>query len=544
MLTVPWPDSNLVTFILLSSLAWLVPKILRVGRRESYLPPGPPTVPVLGNLHVFPTASAHIKFAEWGQQYGDIYSLKISSGNAVVVNSMEAAAELLDKRGATTAERPKLHMVDKVTNGLNLALCRYSDTWRMLRKAAHTILTPKAVEKHLPIQVAEATQVLYDFLTDPDDFFKHIGRYSNSVIMSVLFGKRCPRYETHESTAFFETMELWNLCISPTAVPPVDLLPFLDYVPERWAWWKGLAAKTRQKQRELYFGLVDECEQRMKRGEENGSYIEEILTKQKELGLDREMVGYLGGVLLEGGSETTTSFLKYLVMALVSFPDVQGKAQAEIDRVVGKERMPSLADVKDLPYMRALIKEIHRFRPVTPLTPHATMTDEEYRGFIIPKGTTIFVNTYGIVHNPRDFDDPDTFNPDRYLLNEYGIKEGADPSPFRDNITFGYGRRACPGIHLAENSLNLNTMNLIWAFDFKTAKDSMGNEIPVSLDHYEKNGLLPTPLPFKCQIIPRNQSVVNIVEREFKEATETFVKFERDLVPADKEWVDELRNSF
>ncbi|ESK94121.1 cytochrome p450 [Moniliophthora roreri MCA 2997] len=93
--------------------------------------------------------------------------------------------------------------------------------------------------------------------------------------------------------------------------------------------------------------------------EENGSYIEEILTRQKQLGLDREMVGYLGGVLLEGGSETTTSFLRYLVMALASFPDIQRKAQAEIDRVVGQERIPSLADVKDLPYMRALIKEVY-----------------------------------------------------------------------------------------------------------------------------------------------------------------------------------------
>ncbi|KAI3620890.1 cytochrome [Moniliophthora roreri] len=178
---------------------------------------------------------------------------------------MEAATELVDKRSATTADRPKLHMVEKVTGGLNLALCRYPDTWRLLRKAAHTILTPKAVEKHLPIQLAEATHVLHDFLTNPDDFFKHIGRYSNSVIMSVLFGKRCPYYETYESTAFFKTMELWNTCISPTAVPPVDLLPFLDYIPKRWAWWKRLAAKIWQKQRELYFGLVDKCKQWMKR---------------------------------------------------------------------------------------------------------------------------------------------------------------------------------------------------------------------------------------------------------------------------------------
>ncbi|EEB95713.1 hypothetical protein MPER_05275 [Moniliophthora perniciosa FA553] len=234
MLTVPWPDSNSITLVLLFFLAWLVLKIVRVGRRESYLPPGPPTIPILGNLHVFPTASPHIKFAEWGQQYGGIYSLKISSGNAVVINSMEVATELLDKRGAATADRPALHMADKVTGGFNLALCRYSDTWRTLRKAAHTILTPKAVERHLPIQLAEATQVLHDFLTNPDDFFEHIGRYSNSVIMSVLFGKRCPRYETYESTTFFEVMELWNLCISP-AVPPVDVLPFLDYIPGRWA---------------------------------------------------------------------------------------------------------------------------------------------------------------------------------------------------------------------------------------------------------------------------------------------------------------------
>uniref|UniRef100_A0A0W0G8B7 Cytochrome p450 n=1 Tax=Moniliophthora roreri TaxID=221103 RepID=A0A0W0G8B7_MONRR len=183
MPTIPWPDFDFVTLVLLFFLTWLVSKILRVGRRESYLPPGPPTIPILGNLHLFPTASPYIKFAEWGQQYGDIYSLKISSGNAVVVNSMEVAAELLDKRGATTADRPKLHMVDKVTGGLNLALCRYSDTWRVLRKAAHTILTPKAVEKHLPIQVAEATQILHDFLTNPDNFFEHIGRYSNSVVI-------------------------------------------------------------------------------------------------------------------------------------------------------------------------------------------------------------------------------------------------------------------------------------------------------------------------------------------------------------------------
>ncbi|ESK85923.1 cytochrome p450 [Moniliophthora roreri MCA 2997] len=541
---IPWQDNNLSLLVFLFLLAWLIQKTLKIGRREQYLPGGPPTVPILGNLHIFPTENSHVRFTEWAQQYGDIYTLKISSGTVIVISGMEAASELMDKRSAATADRPKLHMVKRVTDNLNMGLCHYSDTWRALRKAAHTILTPAAAENHLPIQRAEAIQVLYDLIQNPDDFFNHIGRYSNSVIMSILFGKRCPHYQTREFTAFLESQQLWNLCMSPTAVPPVDLLPFLDYIPERLAWWKSLASETRQKQRTLYFGLVDECERRMNRGEENGSYMEELLMKEKELGLDREMIGYLGGTLLEGSSESTASVLKYLIMMLVIFPDVQRKAQAEIDRVVGRERMPTLSDIKDLPYIQALIKEIHRFCPIAPVIPHATLTDEEYRGFIIPKGTTILVNTYGIFHNPQHFDNPEIFNPERYLSHEFGIKEGVDSSIFRDRIIFGYGRRVCPGIHLAENSLvNLNTMNLIWAFDFAPLRNAMGNEIPISLDNHEKKGLVAFPLPFQCQINPRNQSVVDIVEREFKEATETFVKFERDLAQVDREWVDKVRRS-
>ncbi|ESK85938.1 cytochrome p450 [Moniliophthora roreri MCA 2997] len=536
---IPWQDNNLTLLVFLFLLAWLIQKTLKIGRREKYLPGGPPTVPILGNLHIFPIEDPHLKFTEWAQQYGDIYSLKISSSTFIVISGMEAVSELMDRRSATTADRPKYHMGKRVTNNLNMGLCGYSDTWRALRKAAHTILTPAAAESHLPIQRAEATQVLYDFIQNPDDFFNHIGRYTNSVIMSVLFGKRCPRYETPESLGFFESQELWNRCMSPTVVPPVDLLPFLDYIPESWAWWKQLASETRQKQRALYFGLLDECEQRMKRGEENGSYMEQILMEERELGLDREMIGYLGGILLEGGTETTASFLRCLVMALIVFPDVQRKAQAEIDGVVSRERMPTLSDIKDLPYIQALIKEVHRFHPVSPIVPHATLADEEYRGFVLPKGTTILVNTYGIYHNPQYFDNPEVLDPGRYLSHEFGVKEGVDASFFRDDLVFGYGRRACPGIYIARDSLNLNTMNLIWAFDFAPFKDAMGKEIPVSFDNHEKKGIVPVLLPFKCSIRPRSQNVVNIVEREFKEATETFVKFERDLVQADREWIKE-----
>jgi hypothetical protein len=123
------------------------------------------------------------------------------------------------------------------------------------------------------------------------NFYNHIRRYSNSVILSITYGKRAPRYESYEPTAFFHAQHMWETALAPGSQPPVDFLPILKYVPERWAPWKTLCKEVRKAQRKLYFGLLTECEERVKRGEENGSYMEEVVKRQKEFGMTREHVG-------------------------------------------------------------------------------------------------------------------------------------------------------------------------------------------------------------------------------------------------------------
>ncbi|KAF9267727.1 cytochrome P450 [Marasmius fiardii PR-910] len=535
------PSGLKASLIVLSCavLIWLISKILKIGSREPYLPPGPPTSRILGNLGVFPTLWPWFKYTEWTAEYGEIYSLKIGPSTIVVISGIEAFKELMEKRSAATNERPRSYMADMVQSGMSLAFTQDLNKWRLLRKVAHVILSPQAIENHILIQRAEATQVLHDFLKAPEGFYTHLRRYASSVIMSVVYGKRSPRYDSPDTKAFFDVHRLWTYALEPWAHPPIDILPVLNYIPERWASWKRLAKAVRRGQRRLYFTLVDECEKRMSRGEENGCYMEEVLARQEEFQLTREMIGYLGGVLLEGGSETTAAVLQSLVLFLTTFPDVQRKAQEEIDAVIGHDRSPSLDDISDLPYIQALIKETHRFRPVTPLLiPHALSTAEEYRGYIIPKDTTILVNMYGIFHNPDYFEDPESFNPDRFLGNESGTKLGANVS----DLVFGCGRRICPGMDLANNSLVLNTMNLLWAFDFCPPKDSEGKTLHVDPHEYEK-GLVVGPRPFGCLITPRNDRVVEIIERDFKDATETFSKFEKELSIEDRRWVEEARSN-
>ncbi|KAF8191110.1 cytochrome P450 [Mycena galopus ATCC 62051] len=514
-----------MSILLISLLSLCVAAFLRkVGTRERGLPPGPPTVPVLGNAHIFPTEFPHFKFTEWAREYGGLFSLKVGPSTVVVLTDPAAARELLDKRSATTSDRPPTHIGDRMTGGFHMVLARSTSTWKILRKTSGAILTPQATAQHLPIQRAEATQLLYDILRSPQSFYTDISRYSYSVIVSVLYGKRAPRYDTPEISRFFNIMHDFNTMLVPGANPPVDAIPILKFIPERWAKWKQECKRIRNLQRTLYLKMRDETKVRMRRGEGNGCYMEEVLRREKELGMDDEMTLYFGGALQEAGSETTSSYLQALIL----------KAQEEIDRVVGVDRLPTLDDLEHMPYT-------HRFRPVAPLgVPHSTLAAEEYRGYIIPKDATIIVNVWGIFHDPALFDDPDNFIPERYLLTENGTKPGVDGSDLKPTFPFGFGRRICPGMHLAFNSININTMNLLWAFDFKPDFDADGNPIAMDTLAYTK-GVSNAPLPFKCRITPRSTEKAKIIEREFRDAADTFARFEVGLSQEDKQFIAESR---
>ncbi|KAG8912689.1 hypothetical protein FRC00_003985 [Tulasnella sp. 408] len=535
-------STTIALSLLIAGLAYLAYQLKDVGRRETYLPPGPPTVRLLGNLNIFPKEYVHYTLTEWAQKYGEIYSLKIGPATAIVISSAAVVKELLDKRSATTADRPPNHIAMRVADGKNMVLAHYTDDWRALRRAAHEILTPQACERHLPIQQAEATQFMHDLLTRPNDFYTSARRYSSSVIMSVLFGQRSPRFNTPATKDFFHVQHLWERALEPGAHPPVDLFPILQKVPERFAAWKRLCTEVRRLQRKLYFGLLEQVEKRTARGEANGCWMETVCVRAEEWKLDRELVGYLGGVLLEGGSDTTSSFLQSLILALVTHPEVQKKAQEEIDRVIGNDRAPVLGDIEHLPYCQAIILETHRWRPVIPLYPRSSTQVEFYNGHVLPKGTIIFVNTWGIFHDPNVYENPDEFNPDRFIESEFGIKREAREGDRdrRNNFAFGAGRRICPGIHLANNSLRINTVNLLWAFNFLKAKDASGKEITPDVWDYAK-GIGTCPNPFKCEIVPRSQHHKEIIERQFLEATEVFERFEHELSPEDEAIVKEQR---
>lgn len=377
-------------------------RILRIGSRENGLPPGPATSPVFGNLLQIPTKDAYRRFTVWAKDFGDIYSLKVGPGTIVVLSSPAAIKEVLDKQSAYTSDRPPMALADLVIDGWSLFLCRYSDRWRQLRKAAQNLLAPTTVKQYLPLQEAESTQLQFDILVSPDKFYAHLNRFSNSFVLAIIFGKRSPRIETPSAKAISAVIVRWDEFLGPGATPPVDIFPILQWIPERFAPWIKEAREIRRLQTAMYSELMDECQQRTDAGDGN-FFMADVIRDQQTHGMTKDQMRHLAGAIYEAGSSTGSCFLQGLVLLLATYPEVQAKAHAEIDRVIGEARSPVYDDTESLPYVRALIQEAHRFRTLVPLSlAHRATRDVHYNGYLIPEGATLFGNIHAVFHDPGE----------------------------------------------------------------------------------------------------------------------------------------------
>lgn len=259
--------------------------------------------------------------------------------------------------------------------------------------------------------------------------------------------------------------------------------------------------------------------------------------------LTEEQMSMLAGSLYEAGSHTTATYLHGLVLLLATHPDVQAKAFAELDDVVGETRSPTYEDTEGLPYLRALLQEAHRFRVLEPLSiPHRATRDLHYKGHLIPEGATLFGNIHAVFNDPDLFDAPEEFNPDRYLLTPHGTRPGVEDGDLRSTLVFGIGRRICPGMHLASASTILAAMKFIWAFQFSPAVDpATGKEVPLD-PRAACDGLAVGVPRFACDIRCRSPAKAQIVRRTFQvDAAPTLSAFEYNLAKADKDWLDSVR---
>ncbi|OCL13013.1 cytochrome P450 [Glonium stellatum] len=497
------------------------------SRRPRNYPPGPPTLPFLGNLHLFPKTKGFLKFHEWGRKYGSIIGLKLGPQNVVILNDYKHVQELFDKKGSIYSDRPPSHIANDVIyrNKTHILFLPYGEDWRVLRKTLQGLLNVKAVDQLLPIQNAEAIRTMYQILTDPDGWYDHIRRYSTAVILASVFGLQGESFDSPRVKALYHVQDQLTQITELGATLPVDVFPFLKSLPNFLSPWRSWASAIRKEHRELWFGLMRESKLSMQRNKNLDCFLNRMVKDQEKSGLDDEHIAYLGGTLMEAGSDTTASTLLSFLLAMTKFPHALKKCQEEVDAICGVERSPDINDFEKLSYLRATMNETLRWRPVAAGgVPHALTQDDYYDGYFLPKGTILFANAWSI-HRTDEFLDADEFRPERFLNNKFGITSnttGAEDDKRRVIYGFGAGRRVCSGQRLAENSLIVNMAKLVWAFEIKPGA---GN-IDESVDTGYFGGFLIAPKRFPLQLIPRSATHANVIKEECSASLEYLSRFD------------------
>ncbi|OCH90228.1 CyP450 monooxygenase [Obba rivulosa] len=489
--------------------------LLQCGRRKSSLhhlplPPGPKPLPLVGNILDIPTAYQWLTYAEWSKTYGNIVHVKFFGKSLIILGSAKHAFDLFEKRSSLYSDRPMFHMLFLMGFDWAFTLMPYGSWWRRHRRLFHQYFNSTNVAGFESLQVSEVRQLLRNLQEDPENYIRHIRHAMGSLIIRVVYGVKDDELVGVNQRAMESVAQTMN----PGSFW-VDIMPFLKHIP---AWFPGAGFQRKAREwrsdglaaRDMGFAAAKHAISQHD-SVAMQSIVADMLERissldpmqQKE---ESEIAEDVAAVSYIAGADTVISSISSFFLAMVHYPEVQAKAYAELMDVVGPHRLPEFADRDSLPYINAIVKESLRWQPVLPLgVAHATIEDDEYEGYLIPKGSIVMANSWAILHDPEEYPDPERFFPDRF------VKDGRLNAAVRDPSTaaFGYGRRICPGRYFADNLLFITFASILHAFTINPPLGPDGK--PALPDVKMTSGSLSFPVPFNCIIEPRSSLTAALI---------------------------------
>ncbi|XP_076004342.1 cytochrome P450 2U1 isoform X2 [Genypterus blacodes] len=462
-------------------------------RNFGNIPPGPKPWPVVGNV-------GHFLVPSFVQK-------RFGGGREAASKSEPVSPQVILMQRAKVYDRPDVPIITIMTKRKGIVFAPYGPVWRKQRKFCHTTLRNFGLGKLSlePCILEGLSTIKTELLRLSEecggagvDMAPLIGNAVSNVICSMSLGQRFH----HQDREFRTLLDLMARGLEISVNSPavlINILPLLYHLPfgvfkelrqvegDISAFLKRIIARHRDTlQPDNPRDLID-------------MYLVEILAQEsagkKDSSFTEDYLFYIIGDLFIAGTDTTTNSVLWILLYMVLYPDVQETVQAEIDEVVGRHRVPSLTDKGRLPYTEATIMEVQRMTAVVPLAiPHMVSETTEFRGYTIPKGTVIVPNLWSVHRDPSVWDNPDSFDPTRFLDDEGKLQRK------ECFIPFGIGRRVCMGEQLAKMELFLMFTSLMQAFSFR-----LPDGLPPPPMH-GRFGLTLAPCPYTVCVSPRRSA--------------------------------------
>ncbi|KAM7254333.1 hypothetical protein ACFE04_032015 [Oxalis oulophora] len=476
-------------------------------RTKINLPPTPPSFPIIGHLH-FLKPPVHRILHKLSLTYGPIFSLRFGFRQVVVVSSPSIVEECFTKNDIVLANRPKFILSKYIGyNYTTVTTSPYGDHWRNLRRiTAIEFFSTSRINSFATIRMDELKKMVSklsrDFGNNRVELKTTFHELSFNIIMRMVAGKRyfgddVSSDEEEEAKRFRKiARELANY---GGVSNPGDFMPILNWI-DGGAFENNL--KKLSKDLDCFLqGLIVEHRNKKESLESLNTMVDHLLVQQESQPdyYNDQIIKGLMLVMLVAGTDTSSFTLEWAMSNLLNNPHVLNKAKAEIDSVVGHQRLLDESDIPKLPYLQNIMWETLRLYPAAPLlVPHQSSEDCQIAGYDVPRGTMLLVNAWTIHRDPKLWDDPTTFKPERFE-NEKNEAHNNKLMPF------GLGRRACPGAGLAQRIVSLTLGVLIQCFDWERISEE-------EVDMEEGKGLaMPkvVPLEVMCKARPIVKMVIS-----------------------------------
>lgn len=460
-------------------------------------PPGPQGLPVFGSLLDIRNDS-HLAITRLSRRYGDVCLMRFGSVPTVVISHPELLKEAFDK--AEVADRWVSQIMDILTERKDLVIAPYGEHWRRMQRFANReLLSTRNLatvrERHIEHVVDALVERVCKHADAGEQFAPGpaLARSNSTLMFRAIFGR-----DDDNSREFLDQQDALLAYVdwifgSATAAKLADYIPWLRFLPN-----SALKEASRQKEigSEIIDSLVHAAWNRPGLDLSAPTCLVEVMLSKVESGeITEEMTKDLCMDLVVAGIDTSAQTVNWFLLLMGNRPEIQAKAQEELDRIIGRDTLPTVEDLARLPYLFACLAESMRFRTIGPLAvPHKASVDTEVGGYRIPSGAQVLGNIHSIHHDPRFWDSPDEFIPERFLPQADG-----SPSPALTSlayIPFGTGHRRCPGRRFAETAVWLHVTRLLHRLQFDTPDGTL-------LSEDEVFGLSVSPKPYQLKVFRR-----------------------------------------
>ncbi|XP_014495530.1 cytochrome P450 93A3 [Vigna radiata var. radiata] len=485
--------------------------ILWRKQKKTLLPPSPMALPIIGHLHLLSTIP-HRDFHKLSIRYGPIMHLFLGSVPCVVASTAEAAKDFLKTHESSFSNRfAQTVAIEALTYGFqDFFFAPDGPYWRFMRKLCMSeLLGGQMLDQLLPVRQQESKRFIQHLhrkgvAGEAVDFGGELMTLSNNIVSRMTVG--------HTSTENQKDVEEMRKLVADAAelVGKFNISDFIWFFKRLDLQGFNMRLKqTRDRFDAVLDRIIKQREEERRNNKQTGGtrpfkdmldvLLDIFEDGSSEIKLNKENIKAFFLDIFVAGTDTTSLTIEWALSELINHPHVLEKARLEIDAVVGKSRIVEEADIKNLPYLQAIVKETFRLHPPGPLLTRESSTSEVVCGYNIPAKTRLFINIWAIGRDPDQWKNPLEFMPERFIDEEgNGHSEFDVRGQSYHLLPFGTGRRRCPAISLALHVLHVNLAALIQCFQLKV------NGGDGKVDMEEKPGFtLPRAHPLICVPVPR-----------------------------------------